>query len=270
MHTDHDETDHDHFERGGHESRRSDYRQATSSAGRAHADTTAGLLTASAVHHQVFSVVRLREGYDLAEVDAFLTRVETSLAQLWNDNTHLREQLAAWLAAEPAPSPNGAAARRDAEELITSAQQQAHEILQEARARAQTLHDEAQQAARALREQAHAPYRHLVEYHLGQLAGLATDHGQYLNDGLAAHLAQLRHLLADSLSPDPLSPDPLVSDPVTSPLARSGVSADQPQGPAPHSVPLPASYRPGHLPAGVDVAGSLIPTQPLPESRHRA
>jgi len=35
---------------------------------------------------QAFSVVRLRSGYDLADADAFLARVETALSRLWQDN----------------------------------------------------------------------------------------------------------------------------------------------------------------------------------------
>ncbi|MEU7895158.1 DivIVA domain-containing protein [Nonomuraea sp. NPDC049152] len=257
MHADHDRSDHDHnnHDRGPHESGRADHRRAMS-AGRAHADPD--VLTAMAVHHQVFSVVRLREGYDLAEVDAFLTRVETSLAQLWDDNTHLREQLAVRPTAEPAPSPTEAEARREADELLAAAEQQAHQILHQARARAQIIHDEAQQSARGLLEQAHTPYRHLVDYHLGQLSSLATDHGHYLHDGLAAHLAQLRRLLAAPVTPDPLTP------------ARPSAPTDQFPGPQPGPAFHPSAYRPGHPSAGMSVSGSLVPAQPPPETNHRA
>ncbi|MEV1176105.1 DivIVA domain-containing protein, partial [Nonomuraea sp. NPDC049784] len=87
------------------------------------------LLTAATVHNQVFSVVRLRSGYDLAEVDDFLARVETTLSRLWQDNAHLRERLAAGPAVPPGSADELAAAEQTAQETITAAQREAHQIL---------------------------------------------------------------------------------------------------------------------------------------------
>lgn len=181
-------------------------------------DGGADRLTPAAVHHQVFTVVRLREGYDLAEVDAFLARVEAGLALLWEDNARLREQLTAGpvaaheragrilveaqaraLAVEDEAQARARAvedeARVRARALEDEAQARGQAVEDEARARARTVEDRAQQSANALLERAGAAYRQSAEFHLDQLARLAAAHGGHLPDGLAGHLAELRRLL---------------------------------------------------------------------------
>src|SRR4249919_949928 len=52
-------------------------------------------LTPEDVSNKRFTPVRLREGYDMGEVDQFLDEVEAELARLTKENDDLRAQLAA-------------------------------------------------------------------------------------------------------------------------------------------------------------------------------
>src|SRR5947209_5743142 len=52
-------------------------------------------LTPEDVHNKQFTTVRLREGYDEEEVDAFLDEVEAELTRLIRENEELRAKLAA-------------------------------------------------------------------------------------------------------------------------------------------------------------------------------
>ena len=61
-------------------------------------------LTPEDVHKKTFTPVRLREGYDMGEVDQFLDEVEVELTRLHAENDDLRTKLAAAQAAPPAPS----------------------------------------------------------------------------------------------------------------------------------------------------------------------
>ena len=62
-------------------------------------------LTPEDVHKKTFTPVRLREGYDMGEVDQFLDEVEVELTRLHAENEDLRSKLTAAQAAPPAPAP---------------------------------------------------------------------------------------------------------------------------------------------------------------------
>jgi DivIVA domain-containing protein len=64
-------------------------------------------LTPEDVSNKRFTPVRLREGYDMGEVDQFLDEVEAELARLTRENEDLRAKLSAAQsgAVEPAPAP---------------------------------------------------------------------------------------------------------------------------------------------------------------------
>ena len=65
-------------------------------------------LTPEDVSNKRFTPVRLREGYDMGEVDQFLDEVEAELARLTRDNEDLRSKLSAAQqggASTPAPAP---------------------------------------------------------------------------------------------------------------------------------------------------------------------
>ncbi|MGW6503063.1 DivIVA domain-containing protein [Nonomuraea angiospora] len=158
------------------------------------------LLTAAAVHHQVFTVVRLRGGYDLAEVDAFLSRVETTLSLLWGDNAQLRERLAA-NAVAPSDASAGAevlaAAHRSAEKTITAAQHEARQILAAAHAEAEQRQREAAAAADSLTQAA----RQAIDEQIDQLVIAVTDQSRHLQHTLHGRLAELRAVLDDLTTP---------------------------------------------------------------------
>ncbi len=62
-------------------------------------------LTPEDVSNKRFTPVRLREGYDMGEVDQFLDEVEAELARLTKENDDLRAKLAAAQSGAPAPAP---------------------------------------------------------------------------------------------------------------------------------------------------------------------
>ncbi|MFB9314912.1 DivIVA domain-containing protein [Nocardioides plantarum] len=62
-------------------------------------------LTPEDVSNKRFTPVRLREGYDMGEVDQFLDEVEAELARLTRDNDDLRAKLAAAQSGAPQSAP---------------------------------------------------------------------------------------------------------------------------------------------------------------------
>jgi len=132
-------------------------------------------LTPEDVRNKRFTPVRLREGYDMGEVDQFLDEVEAELERLTTDNAELRTKLdtaSSSPAAATAPAPKsqtepksevqaaptppvaapttvaeaaGAAARlleiagRNADEVVADAKNQADSILAEAKTKSERL-----------------------------------------------------------------------------------------------------------------------------------
>jgi DivIVA domain-containing protein len=149
-------------------------------------------LTPEDVSNKRFTPVRLREGYDMGEVDQFLDEVEAELARLTRENEDLRAKLssaqagggaAAAPAAQKAPEPvkapepapaapaeeikvttvadaSSAAARlleiatRNADELVGEAKETADKIVGEARTKAERLESEAKSKADRLESDA--------------------------------------------------------------------------------------------------------------------
>ncbi|MFG1697146.1 DivIVA domain-containing protein [Nonomuraea sp. NPDC049309] len=163
---------------------------------------SAEVLTPAAVHHQVFSVVRLREGYNLAEVDAFLTRVESSLAALWRDNKELGERLDS--------------AQRAGQDAVEAARLQAEQILAEAYAQAEQVQREALTAAETLVHRACSAHRQALEDQIDQLETTVAEHGRQLQHGLTVQVTQLRGLLQHTPFPIPIT--------TTDPWPRTGES----------------------------------------------
>ena len=62
-------------------------------------------LTPEDVSNKRFTPVRLREGYDMGEVDQFLDEVEAELARLTKENDDLRTKLSAAQTRGPVPTP---------------------------------------------------------------------------------------------------------------------------------------------------------------------
>lgn len=67
-------------------------------------------LTPEDVSNKRFTPVRLREGYDMGEVDQFLDEVEAELARLTKENDDLRTKLSSVQAGGAAPTPTPAPA----------------------------------------------------------------------------------------------------------------------------------------------------------------
>ncbi len=150
-------------------------------------------LTPEDVSNKRFTPVRLREGYDMGEVDQFLDEVEAELTRLTRENEDLRSKLAtAQQGGAPAPAPvresalepdgapqpvaaaapvetvkvttvtdaSSAAARlleiatRNADELVTEAREQADKIVGEARTTAERTESESKVKADRLESDA--------------------------------------------------------------------------------------------------------------------
>src|SRR5690242_2313871 len=60
-------------------------------------------LTPEDVSNKRFTAVRLREGYDMGEVDQFLDEVEAELTRLVSENDELRAKLEAAQSGQPMP-----------------------------------------------------------------------------------------------------------------------------------------------------------------------
>jgi DivIVA domain-containing protein len=132
------------------------------------------------VRKKTFTPVRLREGYDMAEVDQFLDEVEVELTRLHQENDDLRAQGTGSAdatavtpdvsadGAGPAPLPvvrtipeaASAAARlleiagENAEQLVGEAHESADKIVSEATVRAERLEAESKAKAEALQTEA--------------------------------------------------------------------------------------------------------------------
>jgi DivIVA domain-containing protein len=149
-------------------------------------------LTPEDVRNKRFTPVRLREGYDMGEVDQFLDEVESELERLNHENNDLHQKLAAAQRGEgaayvkpptvqeqppepvvqpprqPAPAPasvaeaSTAAARlleiatQNADQLVAESKEQANRILAEARARSERMENEARGLAARLESDARA------------------------------------------------------------------------------------------------------------------
>lgn len=99
-------------------------------------------LTPADVRNKVFATVRVREGYDMAQVDDFLDQVEATLDRVLRENAELKTRPAQPPAVESAPQII-ALAQEAAERAVTMAKEQARDIVAEARDRAKTAQREA-------------------------------------------------------------------------------------------------------------------------------
>jgi DivIVA domain-containing protein len=213
----------------------------------------ASRLSPAAVRNQVFTVVRLREGYDLAEVDTFLGHVETTFTMLVQENTELRAQA---LAAEHArPTQENAArimamAQDSAERVLAAADQQAQAILTQARDRAVVSPQES-----------HALCRQELERQVEEFNAFIADYNHRLQHRLRTQVDQLRSLLdeltipGESIALGDAGPTP--------PSQPPPMAADHPAGAHSATGRHPASAQPTPQPVGPQ---ARIPTSgPDPE-----
>jgi DivIVA domain-containing protein len=107
-----------------------------------HLRTDGRLLSPAEVRNKVFATVRVREGYDMAQVDDFLDQVEATLERILRENAELKTRPARSAAGESAPQII-ALAQEAAERAVAMAKEQAREIIADARDRAEAAQREA-------------------------------------------------------------------------------------------------------------------------------
>ena len=120
-------------------------------------------LTAEDVRNKRFTTVRLREGYDMSEVDQFLDEVEAELRRLGGEGDELRSRLQEFTG-EPvqASSTSGApAAARllelaatNADQLLEEAQEQARQLRSDAQSEAERMSTESRTSAERVEAEA--------------------------------------------------------------------------------------------------------------------
>ncbi|WP_329081278.1 DivIVA domain-containing protein [Streptosporangium sp. NBC_01469] len=150
-------------------------------------------LSPAAVRNQVFTVVRLREGYDLAEVDTFLGQVETTFTVLVQENAELYARVSA--------AERAARQARPAEERVTRimamAQDSADRMLAAAEQQAEAIVAQARDRAAALRKEVHASCGQELERRTEEFNTFAADYGDRLKRSLQAQADQLQSLLGE-------------------------------------------------------------------------
>ncbi|WP_033314605.1 DivIVA domain-containing protein [Streptomyces iakyrus] len=121
------------------------------------------MLTPDDVHHKWFTTVRLREGYDLREVDDFLREVEYTLDRLYKENGSLREQQPTVLHVPDRDASSEesetaariiALAEQTAGQTLTAARAEADEIIRRARDNAEQLERDARDRAEQIERDA--------------------------------------------------------------------------------------------------------------------
>lgn len=140
----------------GHEGHGHAHPSAAEPASVVHLDVNGGSLTPADVRNKVFATVRLREGYDMAQVDTFLDQVETALTRVLQENAALRarpDRSRRPAASAGAGAPHIVAlAQEAADRAIAMAQEEAREIVAEANGRAEAAKREALSYGGRIRE----------------------------------------------------------------------------------------------------------------------
>ncbi|GIH66581.1 DivIVA domain-containing protein [Microbispora siamensis] len=167
----------------------------------------AGLLTPADIRNQVFTVVRLREGYDLAEVDRFLGLVEATLISVLRDNEALRARIAGLADGPGDDSRHVPAAVGDSlARIVEAAGQAADQTLAAARREADALVAQARIRAEQLESTAAAPHdqavsRQALESQVHSLHTFIATFGSGLKDTVDAQLERLHTLLDELCDP---------------------------------------------------------------------
>lgn len=239
-------------------------------------------LTPEDVRNKQFSTVRLREGYEMDEVDAFLDEVEAELTRLLRENDDLQARLAAAArqpappaeappavavpAPEPVPAPTpvpmpvpvppapAPAPTDSAVRMLELAQRTADEHVAQAKAEADRLVGEARlEAQRVTRdlEKEHAELQAKVD----ELKVFEREYRTRLRSYLESKLRDLDEMGGRVGVPEPSSVEP--------PAARPEPPAPVVSAPAaPPVVPAGQSMS-GSQPGPVDTSGSARPATPF-------
>ncbi len=180
---------------------------------RNHPHESTGLLTPAGVRNQVFTVVRLREGYALAEVDAFLSRVEATLTRLLRENEELRtlHAQADERAQHMRLSPGERAARiveiaqETADWTVSSARQEAQTILTRAREEAEETVADALERATALQREIQEGRREALDQRIRTLSTFVTDFDSQMQETLKGQIGHLHRLITQLHDPDDIA-----------------------------------------------------------------
>ncbi|MFE4606225.1 DivIVA domain-containing protein [Kitasatospora indigofera] len=236
-------------------------------------------LTLEDIRAQQFTIVRLREGYAVKEVDDFLDDVEAALTRLRRENEALRAQLAeatrkrtqqqsrqqvaqphpavppagrAWpqapAPAPPRPAPDAGNAAR----LLEMAQQVADRATETARREAEALVGEARGRAesieRAARDRAEALDRDAQDRHRTSIGALESARSvlQARIDSLHSFEQEYRTRLKSFVALQ-LNQLEIPADGPPAPTATPETVTPSRPSPAPLKVPVPAQLRGFHL-----------------------
>ncbi|GHH69805.1 hypothetical protein GCM10017673_20870 [Streptosporangium violaceochromogenes] len=168
-------------------------------------------LTPADVRNKVFTTVRLREGYDLAEVDTFLGQVEVALCRTLQENADLNARLKEAVARAPQhtaqhtarPAGDGsprivAPVQEAAEREIAKAREEAGRLVAEAYVRAEAVEREALDRAEVFESEVHERHRAAVDNlnaTRAELSALVRDYGDRLIGCLEDQVRQMRLLI---------------------------------------------------------------------------
>ncbi len=223
-------------------------------------------LTASDVANKQFTTVKLREGYNMEEVDGFLDEVEGELGRLHREIDDLTAQTAAAppaVLAPPAPvevvapvvvaaaPPTDAAVRmlelaqKTADEYVAGAKVEADRILADARStHARTMGDlESERTG--------------IQAKVDELRAFEKEYRTRLRSYLEGQLRDLEAkaatptVAAVAAAPAPQSTGPQAAPPQTAPLQAAPPQAGPPQAPRPFT-PAPAPEAPSGPPVQAD------------------
>ncbi|MER6176505.1 DivIVA domain-containing protein [Streptosporangium sp. NPDC001681] len=190
-------------------------------------------LSPAAVRNQVFTVVRLREGYDLAEVDTFLGHIETTFTTLVQENAELYARAAA---AERAARHDGPAEER-VTRIMAMAQDSADRMLAAAEQQVEVILAQARDRAAVLRQEVHASCGQELERRTEEFNAFAADYGDRLKRSLQAQVDQLQSLLGELADFGELGLTPPPSPIATGRQPASRQSASHPAGDTPAGTP---------------------------------
>jgi len=192
-------------------------------------------LTPDDVRNRRFTTVRLKEGYDVDEVDAFLDEVEAELTRLGRESDDLRARAAvAAQAPAPPPSPTENAVR-----MLEMAQRTADEHMAQAKADADALLAQAQSQATEMQARTRSEHAE-AQRQIDELKAFEREYRSRLRTYLEGQLRDLQGTGVDA--PAPSAPPPAAAMTTTPSAPREPVAADPASRPfaPPVAPPAPA------------------------------
>ena len=234
-------------------------------------------LTPEDVRNKQFSTVRMKEGYNEDEVDAFLDEVEAELTRLHRENDELKAKVsqlgqqpapaAAPEAPGPAPAPTPAPAvapSAEAVRMLELAQKTADEHVASARVEANRLLAEAQ-ATHARTMGGLEAERAAVQARVDELRAFEREYRSRLKAYLEGQLRDLEGRGLGEQGAPPAAPAAPPAAPSAAPAPAAAAPTSPPAAPAPMAAPPAQSVPPAPpRPASPFSAPPAVapPTQP--------